>query len=162
MTAHLEVSSATVRLLQVARILHLIKEHIEPAHDRYILCGDFNAETATTEMRNLEKSAEMKESFRAAEVERPHCTFWDGRAVDYIFVSQGLLARVYGSYAYHTLSSDHLPLIADIGLAATCSQEETRRWIIALGLVWSMYAWVLPSAVALIVWKMVRRVKAQV
>ena len=136
MGTHLEMSSATTRLWQVARIDYLLKRHIRPNYSNIILCGDLNAEARTSEIETLMATSCLQDSFRATDALRPSCTFWDGRSVDYILVSKSLVARLYGSYVYHTLSSDHLPLIVDIASATQYQRLDSRYWaLFRLGVV---------------------------
>lgn len=70
------------------------------------------------------RAAGFEPTFDMAATARPlpATTAWNGALVDYIYVSKreatlwggGLQTRVEGTWAYHTLASDHLPLVADV------------------------------------------------
>ena len=62
------------------------------------------------------RSAGFVPTFEAADSPspRPATTAWNGALVDYIYANRPSHARVRSTVAYHTLASDHLPLVGDL------------------------------------------------
>lgn len=82
----------------------------------FVLGADFNASIVSSSVSYLTRAIPMTGSFDAIGWPRPKYTCWGGTAIDHLFVSPSLQGRVVGSYVYHTLSSDHLPVILDMNI----------------------------------------------
>ena len=46
----------------------------------------------------------------------PATTAWNGALVDYIYTNRARHTRVLTARAFHTLASDHLPLVCDVSV----------------------------------------------
>lgn len=67
--------------------------------------------------RDFLRGAEFETTFEAAAAPKPlpSTTAWNGALVDYIYINhKARAAEVDATWAYHTLASDHLPLVTDV------------------------------------------------
>lgn len=111
LATHLEVSSSMVRQRQTRTILEFVRK-LDLGKERLILGGDLNSERGSIEMNSL--MTYFADSFGRLRAPPPKMTFWDGRALDYLMINDKV--HLYGSYVYHTTTSDHIPVIIDVKL----------------------------------------------
>jgi len=88
-----------------------------------MVLGDFNS---TMDSITESLSPFFVDSFTAANQESPHYTHWQGKRLDYIFLSRNLAGDAnecgltsisgtpIGSFPYQTSASDHIMIISDI------------------------------------------------
>jgi len=132
---HLDVWDDTedTRQAELSQILNLlITQSVEPNH---ILLGDFNSirrkdytEEKWTSMVEHDKRRDVEtvhkvtdrlesrgyvECFTKAGLPVPQCTTWNGRRIDFIYLSPAWQYGIGGCYIYHDASSDHLPVLCD-------------------------------------------------
>lgn len=114
-----------------------------PAMGKFVLGADFNALYRSPAIQGLLRSGLMENSFNALRRPYPNYTCWGGTAIDFLFAGNGLAKTLVGTYMFHTLSSDHLPIIIDLdchadptAVASTISSSSSSiGWIIAVVLV---------------------------
>lgn len=95
----------------------IITAHIQAkGHTNYVLGADFNAKYPSPPIQNLVKNGPMASSFKVLGWSYPKYTCWAGPAIDFLLVSPPVQKSVRGSYMYHTISSDHLPILMDMAL----------------------------------------------
>lgn len=111
---HWEVGNPATRLGQSKKIIDHINSKGGKAMGKFLLGADFNAHYMSPPIQNLLKSGLMRNSFNILNWPHPNYTCWAGHAIDFIFAGNDLTKNVIGSYVYHTLSSDHLPIIIDL------------------------------------------------
>lgn len=111
---HLEVQNGSIREQQTKQIVAFLKKHIIGKFDRYLLTGDMNASWTSPEIQTFRDSGLLNEVFEAARAPPPEYTCWAGTTIDFVFTSRTLSDELYGPYVYHTVSSDHLPVMVDI------------------------------------------------
>lgn len=80
----------------------------------WIIGADFNATIDSEAIKELVGRAGAKEAFSSLGWNPPVYTCWSGGRIDHLFLDPKV--RVNASYVYHTASSDHLPIIADLSL----------------------------------------------
>lgn len=107
---HWEVKSDEIRMEQSQMLLERIKQN----ETQFIVGADFNAMYDTKEFQNLLVSGLMGTSFDILGWDRPDYTCWSGNDIDWFLVSNTLRPHVIGSYAYHSVNSDHLAIIMDL------------------------------------------------
>lgn len=124
---HLCPYEQSARLDNIKKILDYKEKH---GHGDVILVGDFNHVDSREYLEYPEKYNSRTggeyinifaesgldkvfcDSFGALSAPSPTSTHWTGTRIDYVFVT----ANIYpiGSYIYHTILSDHLPIIVDL------------------------------------------------
>lgn len=87
-----------------------------PGMGKFILGADFNAHHKSPAIQGLLKTGFMEISFNQLGWHMPDYTCWAGHPIDFLFAGNAAKNHVIGSYVYHTLSSDHLPVIIDLDL----------------------------------------------
>ncbi len=92
-----------------------------------VLAGDFNCQSSSEEMRILLDSAGFTSSFNALHWPSPRYTCWAGTEIDFILLCGGLESQIKSSYTYHTVSSDHIPVLVDLNMRAKESYKATSR-----------------------------------
>lgn len=110
---HLEVKPAKARLQETQRILAHIQSQ---SPTNFILAADFNAHYNSQEMKVLTKSGLMVDSFKVLNWRHPNYTCWAGHSVDFALLSNAIHKDCTSSYVYHSISSDHLPIVVDLDL----------------------------------------------
>jgi endonuclease/exonuclease/phosphatase family metal-dependent hydrolase len=110
---HLEVAAPKDRLQETQRVLAHIKSQ-SPAN--FILAADFNAKYDSQEMDVLTKSGLMSDSFRVLGWAPPNYSCWAGHAIDFALLSNAIQKDCKASFVYHSISSDHLPIVVDLNL----------------------------------------------
>lgn len=111
---HLEVSSSNARLKEAQKIVTFLQKYVAPHCTEYILGGDMNAHWGSPEIKQFVEAGTLKEVFGVVKAPYPQYTCWAGRTIDFLFASPNLAPHLAGSYIYHTISSDHLPVMTDI------------------------------------------------
>lgn len=87
---------------------------IEKGSNGFIVGGDFNAGMGSPSVAHLVATTGLVNSFDAVNWPRPKYTCWGGTAIDHLLMSPSMLANIQGSYVFHSLSSDHLPVLVDL------------------------------------------------
>lgn len=114
-SCHWEVKSSEIRMSQSHMVLDKIAER-NGSDSMYILGADFNAMYDSPEMQNLFEGGRMSVSFDVLGWDRPDYSCWSGNAIDWLLPGNGLQQHVMGTYVYHSVSSDHLPIIMDLSI----------------------------------------------
>lgn len=83
---------------------------------KFILGADFNAHYKSPAIQGLLATNYMNISFNQLHWHMPDYTCWAGHPIDFLFAGNDVRNNVIGTYVYHTLSSDHLPVIIDLDL----------------------------------------------
>jgi len=63
----------------------------------------------------IEKNG-FSEIFTINGVPVPQCTTWNGRRIDFIFLSETWKYPILGCFVYHDATSDHVPVICDFAM----------------------------------------------
>lgn len=111
LVTHLEVSHSTIRQAQVELILSYI---VQADLTDYILLGDLNSQYIEPEFDIVRVSGQFNEVFRELEWTPPEYTCWAGSSIDYVLASPDLCQYLHGAYTYHSVVSDHLPVLVDL------------------------------------------------
>lgn len=124
---HLQHNSAVERTAQITRIMELLGGSREPV----VLLGDLNARPDSPEIAPL--YTRYKDGWaQAGEGDGFTFSADDPRArVDYVFVSPEIAVR--SATVLDTLASDHLPLVAQLGLPSTVAGRPDARAATARG-----------------------------
>jgi len=111
---HWENADANARLKQA----QITMKHFNAkgAMGNFVLGADFNAHYRSPAIQTLVNSGLMRSSFSVLKWPYPNYTCWAGHPIDFLFIGSAAQKNVLGSYVYHTLSSDHLPIIVDLDL----------------------------------------------
>ena len=126
---HLSPYSQNCREESIRRIMNY---HKELGSVNTILVGDFNHVDIREMPDKVKYLAELNdrtgilyrnviedleptfmETFNAIGAQPPYSTHWTGTRIDYIFVTKAADIMPIGSYVYHSILSDHLPIISD-------------------------------------------------
>ena len=124
---HLCPCEQSVRLDGIKKILEYKAYH---GHRDVILVGDFNHVDSREYLEYPEKYSSRTgeayinifaesgfdkifcDSFIASMAPTPTSTHWTGTRIDYVFITANI--HPIGSYLYHTILSDHMPIIVDL------------------------------------------------
>jgi endonuclease/exonuclease/phosphatase family metal-dependent hydrolase len=104
------------RKKQAKKVLKYIKHDLVRHYDYIVLAGDFNESYENAGVNLLGTSAFVEEVFRGLRWPAPQMTCWAGTAIDHIFASPELMKLAKGAYLFHSVNSDHMPVIADFKL----------------------------------------------
>jgi len=136
---HLDVFDDTenTRVQQLEQIFKLMKQTNNSDHNT-MLVGDMNAlrkKDYPNQLWELFKEHDKKrgvitqskaidfieanrfvDCFEKMGIAPPSYTTWNGRKIDYFFLSPSWTFPILGAYIYHNCASDHCPLIIDLAL----------------------------------------------
>lgn len=121
----LESVSTRLRTAFVKRSMQVddVAQHVKVSPYPVILCGDFNDMPVSYTYRKVR--GDMKDTFREAGrgIPSTYHGFFPSFRIDYIFHHQDMRTLSY-NVAYNAAYSDHYPVVAEIGLPITGSNEE--------------------------------------
>lgn len=111
--SHLDAYRESHRISEIAELASFHRD--DDQKEGHVVMADFNA-WYTSNVLQYMRCFGFVDSFDATGWERPAYTCWTGTAIDFILMCPVAREewRVAGSYAYHTLTSDHLPIIIDL------------------------------------------------
>lgn len=120
-----------VRRNQAKSLLSYIRKHIVPKYKYYLLAGDMNEAIQYDGIQAFIRSGSLVETFHALGWNAPEMTCWAGTTIDFIFASPALIKLTMDAYLYHTVQSDHMPVMAGFRLFGNklkSKKEHGRRY----------------------------------
>lgn len=127
---HLEVRSAEARADQVSFIAKHLKES-KFYEGNFLIAGDMNSIYSSDSLSSLwGNHKEIKEAFRGLTWPHPEYTCWSGAEIDFVGVGDSIFTLLAGAYVFHSATSDHLPIIIDLGFGPTSKSFKSKSFIV--------------------------------
>lgn len=109
---HDDYREGWVRKREAEIIMGWINKAVTPNYLYYLVLGDMNEGWAGDGVQVFPTQG-MVEVFRGLGGAHPQMTCWAGVEIDFIFSSTRLMGRCVGAFLWHSVQSDHMPVLAD-------------------------------------------------
>lgn len=104
-----------VREKEAKTIMEWVDRVVRPHYHYYMILGDMNEGWNGPGVQVFTTQG-MVEVFRGLSGIPPQMTCWAGTEIDFIFSSPRLMQRCVGAFLWHSVQSDHMPVVADFNI----------------------------------------------